>query len=164
MQTFTFEVDGITEFERGFNRIGDFISDFRSIWGEVAKIFYQIEGEQFESQGAAGASGAWASLKKSYAEYKAVHYPGQTILKATGELYRSMTSFDASASIFRPEPDQLTIGTTSEGAIWHQRGTSRMPARKVISMSDSQKRRLQKAIQVGLVQFVRRQGFQVEGI
>lgn len=158
---FTYTVDGVEEFNRGFNRITAYISDFTSLWPEVAKEFYGIEREQFDSIGAKGASGKWAALSKAYAVYKAKKYPGKPILQATGSLFASMTGFDAADSIFRPTATDLTIGTQREGAIYHQRETSRMPMRKVIDMTDDGKRRLQKAIQKGLVAFVRRQGFAV---
>ena len=161
MLNFSVEVDGIVEMDRGFNRVEQFISDFRSRWPEVARVFYRIESEQFASQGAAGASGLWAPLSKAYAAYKAVRFPNQPILRATNSLFDSMTRMDASDSIFRPTATDLTIGTQREGATAHQRGSGRMPARKIISLTDDSKRRLQKAIQIGLVQFVRRQGFTV---
>ena len=161
MISFSATIDGVPEFERAFNRIEKEIDDLRFVWPAVSQEIYKIEGEQFASEGAAGASGKWAALKLAYSKYKAVTFPGMTILKATTSLFDSVTSPDAPDSIFRPEAGMLTIGTQREGAIYHQRGTSRMPARKIYSFSESQKRRIQKAIQVGLVQFIRRQGFQV---
>jgi hypothetical protein len=158
---FTAEIEGVEVFNRGFTRIEEEIDDLRSIWPGVSHEIYDIEDEQFESEGAAGASGRWAALSKAYAVYKAVQFPNQPILRATTSLFDSVTRPDAPDSIFRPEKGLLTIGTQREGAVHHQRGTSKMPARKIYSFNESQKRRIQKAIQAGLVQFVRRQGFQV---
>lgn len=160
-QFFSFEIDGVEEFSRGFNRIEQEIDDLRSVWPAVAKEIYQIETEQFDSEGAAGATGKWAALSKAYAIYKAVKFPNQTILKATGSLFDSLTNPDAAGAIFRPLKGELTIGSSVPYGVYHQRGTPNMPARKIYSFSDSQKRRIQKAIQIGLVQFVRRQGFQI---
>lgn len=157
---FSFSIDGVEEFNRGFNRIEQEIDDLRSVWPEVAKEFYQIEVEQFESEGSVGQSGKWAALSPAYAKYKAVKFPNQPILRATNSLFDAMTSLDAPGSIFRPEQSQLTIGANLDYSIYHQRGSG-LPQRKVISMNEAQKRRIQKAIQIGLVRFVRRQGFQV---
>ena len=157
---FSFSIDGVPEFDRAFNRIEQEIDDLRSVWPEVAKEFYQIEVEQFESEGGVGQSGKWAALSPAYAKYKAVKFPNQPILRATNSLFDAMTSSDATGSVFRPERSELTIGANLDYGAYHQRGSG-LPQRKVISMNENQKRRIQKAIQIGLVQFVRRQGFTV---
>lgn len=161
MISFSFSVDGITEFDRAFNRIDQILSDFRVIWPEVTKEFYRIEAEQFATEGRRGATGEWAKLSPAYAKFKAVKFPNKTILRATDSLFNSLTDQGAPGAIFRPTPSELTLGTSVPYAILHQRGTSRMRSRKPISMSDDQKRRIQKALQIGLVQFMRRQGFRV---
>jgi len=162
-QFFSFQVDGVEEFNRGFNRIEGELDDLRTLWPEVSKQFYQSEVEQFGSEGGAGASGRWAPLSVAYAKYKAVRFPNLPTLKATTSLFDSMTNPEAPGAIFKPERGELTIGSSVPYGVYHQRGTSRMPARKVISLSTEQKRRIQKALQAGLVAFVRKQGFQVVG-
>lgn len=158
---FTFSIDGVPEFDRGFSRVEQTLTDFRSVWPNVAKEFYAIEAGQFGSEGAKGASGKWAALSPAYAKYKAKAFPGLPILRATESLFDSLTSPDAAASIFRVEQDAMTIGTKQEGAIYHQRGTGRMPARPPISLTAEDKRRIQKSIQLGLVDIIRRTGFSV---
>lgn len=162
MLRFSAEILGVEVLNRAFNRVDEYISDFRSIWPTVAAEFYLIEGEQFKSEGAKGASGKWAPLSPAYKKYKAVAFPGQPILRATTSLYDSLTSPDAPDSIYRLEEQEMTIGTQREGATAHQRGTGRMPARPPISLTEADKRRLQKAIQSQLVQFTRRAGFEVQ--
>lgn len=152
---FTFEIDGVEEFSRGFNRIEEELDDLRSIWPEVAKQFYQIEHEQFDSEGAIGASGKWAALSVAYAKYKALKFPNQPIGRATTSLFDSLTNPDAPGAIFKPERSELTIGTSIPySRYFHKK-------RPAISPNEEQKRRIQKAIQAGLVAFVRRQGFNV---
>jgi hypothetical protein len=148
-------VEGVEVLNRAFNRVEEKISDFRFIWPSVAQEFYSIQREQFESEGAHGLAGKWRPLTPAYKKWKEAHHPGMPILQATTLLYQSMTSPDAPDSIFRPEVNQLTLGTKREGARAHQR------TRPIISMTESDKRRIQKAIQLPLVQFVRRQGFEV---
>lgn len=161
MIRFRSEVAGVETLNRAFNRIEDFISDFRSVWPSVAQEFYRIEVEQFDSEGAAGASGKWTPLSPAYARFKAKEFPGEPILQASHHMIDSLTDPDALDAIYLPEPTQLTIGTKDPKALAHHRGRGRLPARPVISMSEAQKRRLQKAIQRELVQFTRRLGFQV---
>jgi len=162
MIRFTGEVDGIPVLDRAFNRVEEHISDFRSIWPNVAKEFYAIEEAQFQSEGARGASGKWAALSPAYKRWKEIHYPGEPILKLAHPLYESLTSPDAPDSIFRMEATEMTLGSRTPYATAHQKGAGRMPARPPISLTESDKRRIQKSIQAGLVAFTRRAGFQVE--
>lgn len=156
MLRFSAEVNGFQVLDRAFNRIDSRISDFRSVWPEVARTFYEIETQQFDTEGASGASGKWTALSPAYEQWKEVHFPGEQILQASHALVDSMTSPDANDSIFRADPLSLTIGTKREGAAKHQR------TRPIISLREEQKRRLQKAIQAGLVRFTREAGFQVD--
>lgn len=158
---FSFEIDGVEVFNRAFNRLEDGLDDLQSIWPGVAGEIYAITDEQFTNEGSQGASGEWAALSKAYGAFKAVAFPDQPILKATGSMFDSLTDPEAAGAIFKPEQTSLTIGSSVDYAIYHQRGTPNMPARKIYSFSESQKRRIQKAIQAGLVAFVRRQGFVV---
>lgn len=153
---FSIEIEGVEVFSRAFNRLEAGIDDFRSIWPNVAKEFYAIEHEQFESEGSHGASGKWAPLSPAYKKWKEKHFPGQPILKLTNSLYESLTSPDAPASIFRMDREEMTLGSKEPYAVVHQR------TRPPISLNQDDKRRLQKAIQAGLVAFTRRAGFQVE--
>lgn len=162
MLRFSADVLGVEVLNRAFNRIEQVISDMRSIWPNVTKEFYSIEVEQFASEGSKGESGRWAPLKLAYAKYKAQSFPGLPILQRERSLYESLTSPDAPDSIFRAEAQELTIGTRREGATAHQKGTGRMPARPPISLTERDKRRLTKAIQVGLVKFTRQAGFPVQ--
>lgn len=162
MIRFQAELLGVPVLDRAFNRIDQFISDFRPVWPSVATEFYQIEEEQFQSEGGIGLSGKWAPLSPAYKKFKEIHFPGQPILRRDNALYESLTSSDALDSIFIPEKDQLTIGSKAPYARAHQKGLGRMPARPPISMSEAQKHRIQKAIQKELVAFTRQAGFQVD--
>lgn len=159
---FTAEVDGVEVLNRAFNRIDQQVSDFRSLWPEVARTFYAIERAQFASEGGRGASGKWKPLSPAYARWKAIHYPGEPILRLEHPLVESLTSFDGADSVFRPESDQLTIGTKTPYAQAHQRGGGHLPARPPIDFTEQDKRDIQKSIQRGLIQFVRSIGFEVE--
>lgn len=158
---FTFSIDGVEVFNRAFNRIDQIISDFRSIWPAVAREFYSIEAGQFESEGAKGASGKWAPLSPAYKKWKEKTRPGEPILRLDHYLVDSLTSPDAPGSVYRLEQDEMTIGTTVEYAVFHQRGGVGLPRRPPISLTEDDKRKIQKSLQAGLVQFTRQAGFNV---
>lgn len=162
MLNFTAEVDGLQALDRAFNRIDEQISDFRNFWPGVITTFYEIETEQFESEGARGASGKWTPLAPVTKLFKETVFPGQAILRQTDDLFHSLTSPDAVGAIVRPERDELTLGSAVPYALFHQRGTGRMPARPPISLTDNDKRQIIKSIQVRLVEFARKTGFEVQ--
>lgn len=155
MIRFSATVDGVETLNRGFNRIEEFISDFRLIWPAVAQEFYAIEREQFDTEGAAGAAGKWAALSPAYKRWKEANFPGQPIMRLENTLFESLTDPQALDAIFRPGKDELVIGSKSPYA------RKQHQTRPLISMSEQQKRRIQKAIQRGLVEFTRRAGFEV---
>ena len=156
MTQFTASVDGVEVLNRGFNRVEGIISDFRPIWPAVAQEFYVIEGEQFDTEGSAGASGKWAALSPAYKKWKEANFPGQPIMRLGNSLFESLTDPEALDAIFRPSKDELVIGSKLPYARRQHR------TRPLIAPSEQQKRRLQKAIQQGLVQFTRRAGFEVQ--
>lgn len=160
MINFQIDIDGMPAFDRAFNRLAN-IDDFRPVWGEVIAEFHQIEVEQFDSEGSA--SGArWSPLSPVYSEYKEIQFPGKPILQATGDLRDSLTDTEALGAVVRPSPHELIVGSSVPYAIFHQRGTRRMPRRPPINFNETQRRRLQKAVQRGLVSFLREAGVDVE--
>lgn len=156
MIQFSASVDGVEVLNRAFNRIEERIGDLRPIWPAVAAEFYRIEEEQFASEGAHGASGRWPKLSPAYLKWKEVHYPGQPLLKLTNALYESLTTPDAADSVYQLSEDEMVVGSRAPYATVHQRR-----GRPPIALTEDDKRRLQKAIQQGLVPYARREGFQV---
>lgn len=162
MIQFVGQVAGVEVLNRAFNRVEEYISDFRSVWPDVATEIYQINVEQFEGEGSAGASGRWAALSPAYKRFKDIQFPGQPILQAEGHMIASLTDPEALDAIYRPEQTTLTIGSRDPKARAHHLGLGNLPARPIFSLSEKQKRQIQKAIQKGLVEFTRRAGFHVE--
>lgn len=162
MIRFSGSIEGVEVLNRAFNRVEEYISDFRPIWPDVAGEIYAINAEQFDSEGAAGRSGKWAALSPAYSQYKAVAFPGQPILQAEGTMVASLTDPEAPDAIYRPGKDELVIGTKDPKARAHHLGLGDLPARPIFSFSEQSKRRIQKAIQRNMVEFTRRAGFEVE--
>lgn len=149
-------LEGVEVFDRAFIRLTQIISDFRSIWPNVATEFYAIEADQFGSEGEKGASGKWAPLSPAYKKWKDAHFPGEPLLQLTHTLVDSLTDPEALGAIYRLEADEMTVGSKVEYATAHQK------TRPLISFTTEDKRRIQKSIQAGLVRFTRQAGFQVD--
>lgn len=162
MFRFVLQIDGDIAIDRAFNRVDQQISDLRIFAPGIAREFYAAEERLFQSEGASGASGKWVPLSKAYALFKTRSFPGKTILRREDTLYDSLTDPEAPDAIYRAERDEITFGTRDPKARAHHRGRGRLPARPVISLSESDKRRIQKSIQRDLVRFTRNLGFQVD--
>ena len=157
--SFSVAVAGAEVFDRTFNRVEREIADLRPVWEEVTKEFFQLELEAFRSEGASGASGRWAPLSPKYEEAKARRgFNFMGVLQRTRKLERSLTRKGAEHQVLEEGAQELTVGTTLPYAVMHQRGGGRLKARPPISLSEAGKRRIQKAIQRQLVEYVRRQG------
>src|SRR5437879_2070710 len=93
------EVDGEHALDVALERAADTISDCSQYWPKVADVFYEIEKQQFATEGSRGGT-AWASLSPAYAEWKSRYLARETfdarnkILQLSGALQRSLTSRD----------------------------------------------------------------------
>lgn len=157
-------VDGIPEFDRIFRRMDLSLSDLTPVWEETRDAFWEIEKEQFASEGAAGGAGRFERLSPKYEKVKARRYPGKPILEATGRMRAAYTS-KTSDSVVQISRDSLTVGGRGKVgriAAYHQRGGGRLPQRKVISFSESQKRRMTKRLQKRMLKEMRRRGLPVQ--
>lgn len=159
---FSITVEGEQVFDRSFNRLDQSVSDFRSIWPFVTGTIYGIFGRAFDTEGASTAAGKWKALTPAYAKRKAIEFPGQTILRREDTLFESLTDPEAADAVFLPEVDQLIIGSRTPYARAHQKGLGNLPARPIISFTETDKRDIQKSLQRGLLQFVRSLGVPVE--
>lgn len=117
-------------------RLGDRLSDWRPLWERVSPVVYARLAEWFDSQG----RGEWAPLSPRYARWKEAHFPGRPTLVLTGALRRSVLNSGAPNNIERFFGDRAEWGTRDPKANWHQKGTSRMPARRVIVVDPNLRR------------------------
>lgn len=152
----TIGVDGEDQYNRAFSRLDAVFDDLRPIWPDVRDAFWQIEREQFESEGSKGASGKWAALSARYKRQKIRQYgAGKKILEASGALKASLTS-DAPGSYYSANEEEMAVGSTIPYGIYHQRGGKNLKQRKPISLSDAQKKMLDKTIQKSLISELRK--------
>lgn len=159
-----FKVEGQDKLNDALEELELTFKDFRPLFREAAKLFYEFEKQAFEAEGETSAGGEWEELSPLYELIKEQRYPGKTILRRTDALYRSLTQPNARGSIRRVTETELLIGTGIDYALWHQTGTSRMPERPVIALTGQQNRQMAAFLRKGLAEFVRRAGFLVSEV
>lgn len=143
MITFTFNVAGLQEIKTGIERFSEGVSDLTPAWEDIRDLFWDIEGGQFDAEGQGG-DGPWAPLSPTYANWKAIHY-GTPILELTGALRQSLTG--GGGAEVEIGPMSLKVGSSIPYGIFHQYGTSRMPARKPIDLTHENQMAMMKALQ-----------------
>lgn len=152
----TITVDGVDQFNRAFSRLDANFDDLTPIWPDVRDYFWEIEKEQFDSEGEKGGSGRWKSLSARYNKQKIKRYgAGKKILEASGTLMKSLTGNNP-GTYYSTTKKEIAVGTTIPYGIYHQRGEGNLPKREPISLSNDQKRKLSKVIQGSLIRELRR--------
>ena len=73
----------------------------------------------------------WAPLDKDYGTWKSARFPGRGTMVQTGNLFRSLINMNDSA-VNVISKDTATFGTNVEYAKFHQYGTTKMAARKIV--------------------------------
>lgn len=139
------DVYGDEQVNRELLRFSDRSLDASPAFRRIADGMRDQIGRQFASQGAAG-SGGWAPLKPSTLAKKAAEGLSPNILQATGALMDSLTGAGG-ANREVVTRDELIFGTTLAYGGFHQRGTSRMPQRKPIEFSETDRRGFMKTLQ-----------------
>lgn len=161
----TIEVDGKPQFDRIFQRFDESLKDLTPIGDDMRDAFWHIEQEQFESEGAKGASGKWAPLSPAYERQKIARYGTFAIIAgvliASGDMYKALTR-DTPNTVYQKSKDGIIVGTSLARAKYHQQGSGRLPQREPISFSDLQKRYFMKQVQKALIREVRRNGVYVD--
>lgn len=136
-------------FDREMLRFAERCTDPRiSLWPAISAEMVAIWREHFAGEGV-GPAGRWPPLSASYARWKMRHFPGKTILRRTDRMYKSLVQ-KTSDSIQRISMTELELGTAVPYASFHQRGTTRMPARMIVDLNEAQKVRIMKAIHLVL--------------
>jgi len=113
-------VEGDERLADAFEQFARKVADLRPQWPAVAGKFYEHVRATFDSQG----FGTWKPLSSRYAAWKRRHFPSPSILEATGNLRRSLTSQSTPNSIYRAAPLSLELGTTVRYARLHQFGAT----------------------------------------
>jgi hypothetical protein len=157
---FSYEIVGAPGVRLAYDQFAALAAGFtRLIEPTVEDWFRSVEFEQFLTEGAAGEHGRWAALKPRTEEAKLREHPfAVNILQRTGALMLSLARPGTPYGIKEVTDDLIGFGTTRPGAVYHQRGTGRMPARRPIDPSALQKAQLLRRIKGAVVTPLRRAG------
>lgn len=139
------DVNGDEQINRELLRFSDRAGDASPAFRRIAHEMRDQIGRQFASQGAVG-SGGWAPLKPSTLAKKAAEGLSPNILQATGALMESLTSVGAGNREVVTR-DSLIFGSSIPYGRYHQSGTSRMPKRRPIEFSETDRRGFMRTLQ-----------------
>lgn len=127
-----FDVQGEQQVRLSILRVQNDLKDLRPLWKRWRAVFYVIEEALFESEGATGRGGSWPDLTPAYAAWKATHWPGGSILVASGAMRASLTGRTGD-SVYRATPKHFEIGT-SRLAGYHFGGLGHNKVRRPIDV------------------------------
>lgn len=161
---FTVSVDGTEELKRAFTSVEKTVTNFRPVWKDVRAKFWEIEQDQFQSEGAKGRSGKWKDLSPAYEEIKVKKFGTFALLAgvliATTDLYKSLTR-QTDHTVYQESDTEMSVGTNLPYAKAHQYGRGNLPARPPIDLSDEQKKDVGKTIKKSLLPFIKKSGLKV---
>lgn len=141
-----FEIAGQKQLDRALGVWIGRITDLRGVWPDIRDDFIIGEKEQFKTQGGSG-SGGWPKLSPVYEAWKNKKYPRRPLLVVNGRLRMSLTNKGSDDMVYEAGKLSLKLGTKVPYAIYHQTGTSKMPARPPIELTERQKNLWPKLIQ-----------------
>ena len=122
------EID-IDEPQEKFEDMVDHSKDMRKVWRYAKKKLETSFSQNFLSGGSL--VGGWAPLDRGYAAWKIANFPGAKKMNIDGKLFRSISNLEESA-VNKIDKTSAAFGTDVEYAKFHQYGTSKMPARRII--------------------------------
>ncbi len=130
----TFALEGGQKVDVMLSRLRRNISNWLPFFRDyVAPRFFGTLVRNFETQG--GYVGGWRPLSERYARWKAIHFPGKTILRRRDVLIGSVTwsgSRPGRGGVFRATETSAEMGTSVRYAVYHNRGTGRLPQRQIL--------------------------------
>ena len=122
-----------------FNAYENTAKDLRTLWPRYVPHLQGILRENFRSKRNFPVGGAWKPLSRSYAAWKAKHFPGKPLLVRTGRLLRSLAN-KTSDTIDIQEKTAFTYGFDADRipyGVYHQDGLGRNPQRKFMYLDKS---------------------------
>src|SRR2546425_6010825 len=133
----TLSMPGLQPLTVGLTRLRMDISDWQPFWQQTfIPFFYRWVLQDFVNEGAQSGD-RWAALSPEYATWKALHFPGRGILVRSGVLKASLTQTDDPHAVVHMTPTGLEIGSDVPYGIFHQVGTTRMPQRPPMRVSET---------------------------
>ncbi len=133
-----FDIFGEEQLSRDLLRFSAHVGNAQPAFHKIAEdMRLQIE-EQFATEGGRG-SGGWKELAESTLRAKLAAGLDPDILQATHALMESLTG-TGSDHIEEISDEHLLFGSSVPYGKYHQKGTSRMPARKPVDFTELDRR------------------------
>lgn len=117
------------------------MADFTPAWDRLKPHWIGLTRRVFDAQ---GLPHRWRQLSERYRAWKARHFPGKTILRRTDRLYRSLTG--GPGMVWRSRKHSLQYGSKYFTFVFHQRGTSRLPRRQMIVLTQQLKHTISRLV------------------
>jgi hypothetical protein len=137
---------GDVQISRHLLRFGERALRAKPLWRGVYEDLLMIEDVQFLTEGAHG-SGGWPELSPVTVQEKAYRNQEPWILRATESLYRSLTRSGTSHNIREIENTWMRFGSDVPHGHFHQSGTAKMPVRKPIDLTETERKLIVKKVQ-----------------
>lgn len=126
-----FDVKGLAKARRDLQRMRERSQDLRPAWDVVLTWWAARNATNFRNKGKRWKT-PWAALAEAtVADRVRAGYPPHDTLIREGRLRDSLIK--RPLGIERLRPHELTAGTAVPYAVFHQRGTKKMPARPLIN-------------------------------
>jgi len=134
------------------------LRDLRPAWRSLLPYLRRATERTFASLG--GRIGeAWAPLSREYERWKVVRYPGKPILRASDEMFDSLVN-ETGDSVMDIERQTFSYGTRNRKAKYHQKGGGRLPRRKMLAVTDEDRREIKVIVRAHLAGQSRVSGFE----
>jgi phage gpG-like protein len=158
----TFQIDGLPEIRRRLASWGASIQTLEPAWQDVGDALTADFMLNMIGEGGVFARKMWPQLAPStVADRLRKGYGGaHPILQRTGALALSLLR-GGPGNVFQTTPNSLVVGTNIAYAGFHQRGTSKMPARPVVGMSFARRGLIVRTLGDYVREQARAQGFNV---
>ena len=145
-----FDIYGDEQIQRELLRFANYTGNAGPALQQIADDMREQIADQFATEGERG-SGGWAPLQESTIAAKAAAGLDPHILQATGALMESLTGRGGD-NIEEVSDDHLVLGSRVAYGKFHQKGTSKMPARKPVEFSELDRRGFVRTLQRFLVE------------
>jgi phage gpG-like protein len=146
------DVFGDEQISRELLRFSARAGNAQPAFHKIAEDMREQIGQQFATEGERG-SGGWEPLKEATIAAKASAGLDPHILQATHSLMESLTGTGGD-HIEEVTDDSLLFGSSNAYGKFHQKGTSRMPARKPVDFTELDRRGFIRTLQAYIVEGV----------
>ena len=136
--------DQAAQFERLFARFTEGVTDLSEPFAEIGHDLQRRIVPQTIDSGGGRTGRSYEKLTPKYAARKLKKWGAKPILEASGRMRRDLEG-QGPERVFHVKPLQAEFGVRPGGRSaqlvnWHQAGTSRMPARPPIAITDRDRR------------------------